>query len=102
MVANSIIKFFKSEEHDNERDDTPKFFKGDNLMLKMQQSLFGKFLTILNDLKKFTDIDVQSLIVLPKIIVVGGESAGKSSVLERSAGCPIFPRKIGICTKMPV
>ncbi len=39
---------------------------------------------------------------LPTVIVVGGRSAGKSSLLENITKCPIFPRDPALCTKMPV
>jgi len=37
----------------------------------------------------------------PEIVVVGGESVGKSSLLEKLAGVPIFPRGDGITTRVP-
>ncbi|KAL3153068.1 hypothetical protein ABBQ38_012088 [Trebouxia sp. C0009 RCD-2024] len=39
---------------------------------------------------------------LPTVIVVGGRSAGKSSLLENITKCPVFPRDPALCTKMPV
>ena len=39
---------------------------------------------------------------LPRIVVVGQESAGKSSVLERIAMRAAFPRAEGFCTRMPI
>jgi GTP-binding protein EngB required for normal cell division len=38
---------------------------------------------------------------LPRIVVVGDESVGKSSILERIATCPLFPRDEDFCTRMP-
>jgi GTP-binding protein EngB required for normal cell division len=35
----------------------------------------------------------------PKIIVVGNESHGKSTLLERIVGLPLFPKDKGICTR---
>jgi hypothetical protein len=35
----------------------------------------------------------------PKLIVIGNESHGKSTVLERIIGLPLFPREKGICTR---
>ena len=40
--------------------------------------------------------------VLPRIIVIGNESSGKSSTLERIAGQPVLPCDTGICTRAPV
>ena len=39
---------------------------------------------------------------LPRIVTIGPESCGKSSVLERLIGHPLFPRDEGICTRMPM
>lgn len=39
---------------------------------------------------------------LPRVIVLGGKNAGKSSLLENITKCPVFPRNAGLCTKMPV
>ena len=38
----------------------------------------------------------------PEIAVVGQESTGKSSVLERVLGLPLFPRGADITTRMPI
>jgi hypothetical protein len=39
---------------------------------------------------------------LPKIVVVGGQSSGKSSVLEAVVGRDFLPRGIGIVTRRPL
>lgn len=39
---------------------------------------------------------------LPRIVVVGEESAGKSSTLERVTGFPLFPMDRYQCTRMPI
>ena len=39
---------------------------------------------------------------LPQIVVVGCQSAGKSSVLEAIVGKDFLPRGAGICTRMPL
>jgi dynamin 1-like protein len=39
---------------------------------------------------------------LPLVIVVGSESTGKSSLLEKITKYELFPRNSGICTKMPI
>eukprot|EP01040_Poterioochromonas_malhamensis_P020763 gene20763-24872_t len=38
----------------------------------------------------------------PKIIVLGNESHGKSTILERVIGLPLFPKEKGICTRCVV
>ena len=38
----------------------------------------------------------------PKIVVIGDESAGKSTVLEQLVRMPLFPRKKMFCTRLPI
>ena len=38
----------------------------------------------------------------PQIVVVGEESSGKSSVLERLMMTPLLPRAENICTRLPI
>ena len=38
----------------------------------------------------------------PRVVVIGDESAGKSTILEQLANMPIFPRKRRFCTRLPV
>jgi GTP-binding protein EngB required for normal cell division len=38
----------------------------------------------------------------PQIVVLGQESTGKSSLLERLTMMPLFPRADGICTRVPI
>ena len=38
----------------------------------------------------------------PRVVVIGDESAGKSTILEQLANMPIFPRKRAFCTRLPV
>ena len=39
---------------------------------------------------------------LPQIVVVGGQSSGKSSVLESIVGKDFLPRGINIVTRRPI
>eukprot|EP00939_MAST-03C_sp_MAST-3C-sp1_P005342 g5342.t1 len=39
---------------------------------------------------------------MPAVVVVGGQSTGKSTLLERISSLPIFPRGKGMCTKIPI
>ena len=41
-------------------------------------------------------------VTLPSIIVVGGQSSGKSSVLEAIVGRDFLPRGIGVVTRRPL
>jgi len=50
----------------------------------------------------FTKLGVPMVIDLPQIAVVGGQSAGKSSVLENFVGKDFLPRGSGIVTRRPL
>ncbi|KAL1508860.1 hypothetical protein ABEB36_003686 [Hypothenemus hampei] len=50
----------------------------------------------------FTRLGVQLNVDLPQIAVVGGQSAGKSSVLENFVGRDFLPRGSGIVTRRPL
>ncbi|CAG9765057.1 unnamed protein product [Ceutorhynchus assimilis] len=50
----------------------------------------------------FTRLGVQLSLDLPQIAVVGGQSAGKSSVLENFVGRDFLPRGSGIVTRRPL
>ena len=47
-------------------------------------------------------VGLNGKIELPKIIVTGEQSAGKSSVLEAIAGFEFLPRDKKMCTKCPI
>jgi len=50
----------------------------------------------------FTAMNTHMVIDLPQIAVVGGQSAGKSSVLENFVGKDFLPRGSGIVTRRPL
>ncbi|XP_052747455.1 dynamin isoform X6 [Bicyclus anynana] len=50
----------------------------------------------------FTQLGVHMQLDLPQIAVVGGQSAGKSSVLENFVGRDFLPRGSGIVTRRPL
>eukprot|EP00939_MAST-03C_sp_MAST-3C-sp1_P000548 g548.t1 len=39
---------------------------------------------------------------MPAVVVFGGQSTGKSTLLERISGLPMFPRGRDMCTKLPI
>ena len=47
-------------------------------------------------------IKARNAIELPQIVVVGAQSAGKSSVLESIVGRDFLPRGTGIVTRCPL
>ena len=62
----------------------------------MNRSSYGRII------RTVRRIPTLSQVTLPTIVVVGSESAGKSSTLERIAGLSLFPRDAKICTRMPI
>ena len=59
--------------------------------------------TIINRMQDaFTQLGAPMVIDLPQIAVVGGQSAGKSSVLENFVGKDFLPRGSGIVTRRPL
>lgn len=52
-----------------------------------------KILTLVDTLK---DLGLENHISLPKIVVIGTQSSGKSSLLEQIVGLDILPRGIVI------
>jgi len=77
------------------------FFEGNNIFETMKNSLFGKIKHILNKLVEDNPEEL-SKYKLPKAIVIGNESTGKSSLLENITKCQIFPRHNLLCTKAPI
>lgn len=75
------------------------FFKGNNIFDKLSKSAYGRIKNTLIDL--FTPNERKQYI-LPKIVVIGNESAGKSSLLENITKCQLFPRDSKQCTKCPI
>ena len=60
-------------------------------------------ISVINDLQNIFGANYQSLgIELPQITVVGGQGAGKSSVLESLVGKDFLPRGEGIVTRRPL
>eukprot|EP00759_Apiculatamorpha_spiralis_P047522 PhF_6_TR43152/c1_g1_i2/m.66061 len=59
---------------------------------------------IFKELDKLAEMDIMKSLRLdiPKVIVLGNESHGKSTLLERLIGYPVFPRDRLLCTKMPL
>ena len=67
---------------------------------RLMNSSYGRFQEYL--LHSGLQAQLQQDFRLPQVIVVGGRSSGKSSLLESITKCPIFPRHEDFCTKMPI
>ena len=88
------------------------FYQGDNIFTQLNNSLFGQIKKIFEQDNTYNNYQLPSLgvnmknlkdfLVLPKVIVIGAESSGKSSLLERITKCQLFPRDGKLCTKCPI
>lgn len=58
---------------------------------------------VINKLQdRFSPFGIEMQLELPQIIVIGSQSAGKSSVLESFVGHDFLPRGSGIVTRRPL
>jgi len=69
--------------------------EGPNLMYNQLR----KFISVVDELR---DVGLQQYINLPRIAVLGSQSAGKSSVLESIVGLDFLPRGDGVVTRRPL
>jgi dynamin 1-like protein len=58
--------------------------------------------TLISVVDKLHDLGLQNYIKLPRIAVIGQQSAGKSSVLEQIIGLDFLPRGSGVVTRRPL
>ena len=70
----------------------------------MTDSIIKELIPYFNALKPVRDILESTLDKwsVPSIVVFGDESAGKSTLLERLAMIPIFPKGANLCTRLPI
>lgn len=78
---------------------TSPLFEGATLFQQMNKSAFGHFDAAIRSITEHVPL---MSFTLPKVIVIGGKSAGKSSLLENITKCAIFPRAYNLCTKRPI
>lgn len=69
---------------------------------KSDSVLFLRLRSMINLIDRLRDLGVDEYIELPKICVLGTQSAGKSSVLESIVGMDFLPRGEGLCTRRPL
>ena len=112
----------------NKSTTISEFYQGDNIFTQLNNSLFGQIKKIFEQDNTYNNYQLSSLgvnmknlkdflvlpslgvnmknlkdfLVLPKVIVIGTESSGKSSLLERITKCQLFPRDGKICTMCPI
>lgn len=76
-----------------------EFFEGHNIISRLSESSYGKTRRTLDE---FFTAEELSKYELPKVITIGNESSGKSSLLENITKCKLFPRHSNVCTKCPI
>ena len=64
--------------------------------------LFKKLIKLINLLCQLSDCGIYEYIKYPRIILIGSQYSGKSSVLESIIGLDILPRGDGIVTRRPI
>lgn len=64
--------------------------------------IYEKMKKFIGTIDELRDYGLQSFISLPRIAVVGLQSAGKSSLLESIVGFDFLPRGEGLCTRRPL
>lgn len=58
-----------------------------------------KVISLVNMLR---DIGLDKHLSLPKIVVLGNQSSGKSSLVEQIVGLDFLPRGVGVVTRRPL
>src|SRR5689334_22760186 len=81
----TILSYFKPVE------------QPENELLKMNNELNTIFSVGIEDGKKITHN-----MKFPELVIVGGQSSGKSSVANNIIGMDIFPTGVGIVTRTPI
>ncbi|KAF4674614.1 hypothetical protein FOL47_009005 [Perkinsus chesapeaki] len=64
--------------------------------------LYDNLRRLINVVDELRDVGLQKIINLPRIVVVGTQSSGKSSVLESIVGLDFLPRGDGVVTRRPL
>lgn len=80
----------------------PLVNKGFNIFNNLLESETKKIMEYFENMSidQLNEINNQSIV--PKIVVIGSESSGKSSLLENITKCSIFPIDEKLCTNRPI
>ena len=65
-------------------------------------SFYGNLRSLITLIDHLRDAGLQKYIRLPRIVTLGVQSSGKSSVLESIVGLNFLPRNEGVCTRRPL
>jgi GTP-binding protein EngB required for normal cell division len=94
LVSDSLAenKELKAELHS---------FKASKSSIQVSDIKFALNSNIFKELDRIATLPQMDLFNLqpPKIVVIGNESHGKSTILERIVGLPIFPKNRELCTR---
>ena len=71
-------------------------------MTALKSTLFDNLRKLINIVDELRDVGIQDYIRLPRICVLGTQSAGKSSLLENVVGLDFLPRGDGVVTRRPL
>ena len=74
---------------------------------QLYKSFFEKFIKIIKDYNKYITNIIKSNrnlpdLIIPKIIIIGADYVGKSSLLENIIKCSIFKSDVHICSRLPI
>ena len=70
--------------------------------MSFKSSLFDNLRKLVTVIDELRDVGVSDYITLPRICVLGQQSAGKSSLLENIVGIDFLPRGDGVVTRRPL
>lgn len=59
---------------------------------EMESGIGGQLRSVVSLIDRLRDIQLEQYIQLPKIVVVGSQSSGKSSLIEQIVGLDFLPR----------
>jgi len=76
--------------------------KNHNTQLATMDLQNEDLVSILTDCRKYLTEEQQRQLKLPSIVVVGAESNGKSSLLQRIIGMELLPTNARVCTRCPI
>lgn len=71
-------------------------------MTEKKQFLFENLRKVISLIDQLRDLGLHNYISLPRITVLGTQSAGKSSLLEQIVGLDFLPRGSGVVTRRPL